>query len=297
MFFMATRMAREALRNFPPDTPYAMVWDACGPYEHVETGVCGKPCVGENAQPGLLVVGFAGTPFKRHKVLVTCSEAIMPRAVCMLEDKGLSPVEWPMISLYPNKDAARKIEGMEGRYDAVVLTSPVAVRMFFSLWHGDRRRLPEIWTCGAGTDAELRKFGVASDLMPETDFSADGLIERLKQEGARIAGKKVLRLRSAKAPPTVSAAIRRIGAHVDDVVLYDNVSVCREASPLPQFDAVFFASTSGVEAFVGQYGAKALSGKEIFAIGGPTRNALPPKPRAKARLLPLALPQSFGRNG
>lgn len=297
VFFMAARMARETLQNFPPDTPYAMVWDACGPYEHVETGVCGKPCVWESAQPGLLAVGFAGTQFKRRKVLVTCSQTIMPRAVCMLEDKGLSPVEWPMISLSPDKDVASKIEGIEERYDAVVLTSPVAVRMFFSLWRGDRRRLPEIWTCGAGTDAELRKFGVSSDMMPENDFSAKGLVEELKRDPSRVAGKRVIRFRSSLAPRTVAAAIRRMGAKVEDVVLYRNSPVFREGKSLPTSDAVFFASTSGVEAFVGQYGVKALSGKEIFAIGEPTRNALPPKLRTKARLMPLALSQSFGRNG
>ena len=297
VFFMASRMARETLRNYPPDTPYAMVWDACGPCEHVETGVCGNPQIGDDAAPGLLVVGFVGTRFHRSKVLVTCSETIMPRAACMLEDKGLHPIEWPMISLSLRKDAGRLIDRLETRYDAVVLTSPVAVRMFFSCWNGDRRRLPEFWTCGAGTDAELRKYGVSSDLMPKRDFSADGLVERLEREGCRIAGKKVLRLRSAKAPRTVAAAIRRMGAKVDDVVLYDNAPVCREGVALPKFDAVFFASTSGVEAFIEQYGAKALSRKEIFTIGEPTRNALPPKLRTKARLMPLALPQSFGRNG
>lgn len=288
VFFMATRMAREMLRGFPPDTPYAMVWDACGPYERIETGVCGSPCLGNDAVPGLLAVGFAGTPFKRRKVLVTCSDTVMPRAVCMLEDKGLSPVEWSMISLSLHRDAGRRIEGLERRYDAVVLTSPVAVRMFFSAWEGDRRRLPEFWTCGAGTDAELRKHGVSSDLMPETDFSADGLVSRLKQEKARIKGMRVLRLRSAKAPKSVAAAIRRMGAIVDDAVLYDNTPVARDGVPLPEFDAVFFASSSAVRAFVGQYGVKAMSGREIFVIGEPTRNALPPRLRTKAKLMPLA---------
>ena len=288
VFFMATRMAHEMLRTFPPDTPYAMVWDACGPYERVETGVCGRPRLGRDSVPGLLVVGYAGVPFNRRKVLVTCSETIMPRAVCMLEDKGLSPIEWPMISLALNEDAGRRIEGLERRYDAVVLTSPVAVRMFFSAWKGDRRRLPEFWSCGAGTDAELRKYGVASDLMPEADFSADGLVERLKREGSRIKGKKVLRLRSAKAPRTVAAAIRRMGAVVDDIVLYDNRPVLRDGVALPEFDAVFFASTSGVESFTSRYGVKGLPGKDIFVIGEPTRNALPRRLRAKAHLMPLA---------
>ena len=297
VFFMATRMAREMLRSFPPEERYAMVWDACGPHECVETGLCGNPrlCKGQSPQfkgqsPGLLVVGFAGKPFARKKVLVTCSETIMPRAVCMLEDKGLSPVEWPMISLGLIDGVAQRIEGLERRYDAVVLTSPVAVRMFFTAWKGDRRRLPEIWTCGAGTDAELRKYGLSSDIMPPDDFSADGLVARLKQEGARLKGKRALRLRSAKASRVVAAAMRRMGAKVDDVVLYGNEPVVRDGVPLPKCDAVFFASSSAVEFFVAQYGAKTLSSMDIYVIGEPTRNALPPRLRKRAKLMPLARP-------
>ena len=290
VFFMATRMAREMLQRFPAEERYAMVWDAYGPNERVETGLCGNPQLGENDSPGLLVVGFAGTPFARRKVLVTCSETIMPRAVCMLEDKGLSPVEWPMISLSMSDGVARRIEGLECRYDAVVLTSPVAVRMFFTAWKGDRRRLPEIWTCGAGTDAELRKYGLVSDIMPPADFSANGLIARLKQESGRLKGKKVLRLRSAKASRIVAAAIRRMGAKVDDVVLYGNEPVVRNGMPIPECDAVFFASSSAVECFVAQYGAKALTRMEIYVIGEPTRNALPPRLRKRAKLMPLAKP-------
>lgn len=289
-FFMATRMAREMLRRFSAEERYAMVWDACGPYERVETGLCGEPMLGEDSSPGLLVVGFAGIPFARKKVLVTCSETIMPRAVCLLEDKGLSPVEWPMISLSLSKGAARQIERMEFHYDAVVLTSPVAVRMFFSAWKGDVRLLPEIWTCGAGTDAELRKYGLSSDVMPSENFSADGLVARLKMEGGRLKGMKVLRLRSAKAPRTVAAAIQRMGAKVDDVVLYGNEPVVREEMSLPECEAVFFASSSAVEYFVRQYGVKALSGLEIYVIGEPTRASLPPRFRKRAVLLPLAKP-------
>ena len=287
VFFMATRMAREMLGRFPPDTPYAMVWDACGPNERVETGLCGKPRLGDDTLPGLLVVGYAGVPFVRRKVLATCSETVMPRAVCMLEDRGLNPVEWPMIALALRSGVDRRIAGLEDRYDAVVLTSPVAVRMFFSAWKGDRRRLPEFWTCGAGTDAELRKFGVSSDIMPESEFSADGLVAVLRCKTGRVKGKRVLRLRSAKAPRTVAAAIRRMGAAVDDIVLYDNTPVDRDVA-LPVTDAVFFASSSAVEAFVGRYGAKRLRGVDIYVIGEPTRNALPQRMRKRAMLMPLA---------
>jgi uroporphyrinogen-III synthase len=79
-----------------------------------------------------------------------------------------------------------------------------------------------------------------------------------------------------------------MGAVVDDIVLYDNRPVLRDGVALPEFDAVFFASTSGVESFASRYGVKGLPGKDIFVIGEPTRNALPRRLRAKAHLMPLA---------
>ena len=273
VFFMASRLAGEMLKRFPPDERYAMVWDAGGPHERIDAGVCGKPRIRASASPGLLVVGYAGTLRPVKRVLLTCSVAVMPRATCFFEDKGWRAVEWPMIELKMRDEAREKILGLESRYDAVVLTSPSAVRIFFDAFGGDRRRLPQIWTCGAGTDAELRRHGVRSDIMPEADFSAKGLVDRLKGEGAKMKGMRVLRLRSAKAGRTVAAALRRMGAHVDDVVLYDNVPVRREAE-MPRCDAVFFASASAVEAFLERYGAKALARKELFAIGGPTAKRL-----------------------
>lgn len=269
-FFMATRLARETLGRFPPDEPYAMVWDAFGPYERIETGLCGKPRIKPCKEPGLLLVGCAGSLVARKRVLLTCSAAVMRRMVRHFEDCGWRTVEWPMIELKAREGVRDVLDGLEKRYDAIVLTSPSSARIFLETWIGDRRRLPKLWTCGAGTDAELRRFGVASDIMPETDFSANGLLDRLKREGPKIKGLRVLRLRSAKAGRTVAAAIRRMGAVADDVVLYDNVPVRREGMPLPKCDAVFFASASGVESFLERYGRKALSGKEIYAIGEPT---------------------------
>ena len=74
------------------------------------------------------------------------------------------------------------------------------------------------------------------------------------------------------------------------VVLYVNEPVVRDGVPLPKCDAVFFASSSAVEYFVAQYGAKTLTGMEIYVIGEPTRNALPPRFRKRAILMPLAKP-------
>ena len=290
VFFMATRMACETLKRFPADEPYAMVWDAGGPYERIETGVCGRPHLRADGTPGLLVVGYAGRTLQRKRVLLTCSATVMPRAVCRFEDLGWRAIEWPMISLSPRSGLRGKLNDLDKRFDAIVLTSPSAVRIFFETWKGDCRLLPQLWTCGAGTDAELRRYGVASDIMPECDFSSKGLIARMKRERSGLKGLRVLRLRSAKAGRTVAAALRRFGASVEDIVLYDNKPVAREERPLPPCDAVFFASASAVEAFLDQYGAKSLARPEIYVIGEPTRHALPPRFRPRAMLIHFAFP-------
>ena len=159
---------------------------------------------------------------------------------------------------------------------------------------GDMRRLPKFWTCGSGTDAELRRHGVRSDEMPEDDFSAKGMLAHLR--GVRVKGLRVLRLRSAKAGGLVARTLRRCGARVDDLVLYDNAPVTCDA-PLPPHDAVFFASASAVEAHLAAHGARSLAGKRVYVMGEPTRAALPPAVRRRAVAAMVAAAGGSNANG
>ena len=250
VLFMSLRVAgQEAKRlqaeGWPASTPCAFVFDAAGPFEEiVQTTLGSVKSVTDDDRPGVLIVGNAARCRWPHlgelagrRVLLTCSEAVQDRAALAVEDRGGRPVRWPLIRLVP------RWRGDPSSYDGIVLTSPSAVRIFFAACSCDRRRLPEFFTCGAGTDAELRRYGVASDVMPPRDFSATGLIAEIR--GMDLRGRHILRLRSAKAGPAVAKALRRVGAHVDDVVLYDNES-CAPKGTLPPFDDVFFASASAV---------------------------------------------------
>lgn len=289
VLFMATRVledeAQALIRDgWPRETPCALVMDAGGPGEEVRTMTLGtvRNLAGE-ARPGLFIVGTAAAhrwpqlgEWGGRRMLVTCSEALQEKVAVAVEDRGGRPIRWPLIRLVP-----RTLAVDPTAYDALVLTSPSAVRLFFASCACDRRRLPAFYTCGAGTDAELRTFGVASDVVPAQDFSAKGLIAEIRKRD--LAGKRVLRLRSAKAGAAVAHALRRAGAQVDDVVLYDNVFCAPDAKP-PPFDAVFFASASAVESFLAQYGASRLRGKDIYVMGQPTRSALPARLAARARM-------------
>ena len=280
--FMATRMASDEARRlvregWPRATPCAFVFDAAGPREEVRTATLGTvqkvlPARAED-RPGIFVVGRVvrgGWPrlgvLAGRRVLVTCSDAVQERAVTAVEDLGGRPVRWPLIELR----ATRSFGDEVADYDAIVLTSPSAVRIFFANCTCDVRRLGAFYTCGAGTDAELRRHGIASDVLPAADFSAAGLVAEIKK--LDLCGTRVLRLRSAKAGADVARALRRAGAKVDDVVLYAN-EACAPEGTLPPFDDVFFASASAVESFLARYGAGALRGKGVLVMGGPGRAA------------------------
>ena len=294
--FMATRMAADEARRLVREgwaktTPCAFVFDAAGPREEVRTATLGTvrrilPAKEED-RPGLFIVGrvaLGGWPrlgvLAGRRVLVTCSDAVQERAATAVEDLGGRPIRWPLIELC----ATRTFGDEVADYDAVVLTSPSAVRIFFANCTCDLRRLGAFYTCGAGTDAELRRRGIASDVLPAADFSAAGLVAEIKK--LDLHGKRVLRLRSAKAGTDVARALRRAGAKVDDVVLYAN-EACAPEGTLPPFDDVFFASASAVESFLARYGAGALRGKGVFVMGGPTRVALPKSFSAKARIFDI----------
>ena len=270
--FMATRMASEEARRLVREgwtktTPCAFVFDAAGPREEVRTATLGTvrtilPAKEED-RPGLFIVGRAargGWPrlgvLAGRRVLVTCSDAVQERATMAVEDLGGRPICWPLIKLRATCAFGNEVAD----YDAIVLTSPSAVRIFFANCTCDLRRLGAFYTCGAGTDAELRRHGIASDVLPPEDFSAAGLVAEIKK--LDLHGKRVLRLRSAKAGTDVARALRRAGAKVDDVVLYAN-EACAPDVALPPFDDVFFASASAVESFLAQYGVAKLRGKDI----------------------------------
>lgn len=300
VMFMATRMVEEEARNLladgmSPETPCALVLDAAGPREEVRQATLSTVRnLVKDGRPGLFIVGSVAVhqwprngEFGGRRVLLTCSEAIQEKSAVAVEDRGGKPIAWPLIRLVPRAFPQFPIQTFPHSsiqtfpYAAIVLTSPSAVRIFFETFVCDRRRLPAFYTCGAGTDAELRKYGVSSDVVPASDFSANGLIAEIRKMDLK--GTRVLRLRSAKAGPAVAQALRKVGAKVDDEVLYDN-EFCSPADHLPPFDDVFFASASAVESFLSQYGAAKLRGKGILVMGQPTRAALPKALAARARV-------------
>ena len=140
--------------------------------------------------------------------------------------------------------------------------------------------LPKVMTCGPGSAAAFRRYGIEPDLAPASNFCAEGMLAASAE--VDFSGQKVLRLRSEKAGSVVADTLRQRGAAVDDAVLYRNKFVAYDR--LPEFDAVFFASASAVDSFVSQFGAERLVGKAVTVLGKPTSAAL-----ARYGLVPSAI--------
>jgi uroporphyrinogen III methyltransferase/synthase len=275
-------VARELLyEGWAPDTPAAVVYNAGGEDEQIIRTTLAKlqeqsepHCI---RQPGLVMVGDITAysyrsdlgALRGRRVLLTCSDALQEKAADCVCGFGGRPVALPLIELVHRPGLQLDFSG----FDWIAITSPSSVRALMELVQEqktDLRSFPKVMVCGRGTADECEQYGIYPEAQPERGFSADSLIELA---GRTIGpGEKILRVRSDKAGPGLAEALRQLGAEVDDAVIYDNRRV--EYDRLPDFDAVFFASSSAVEAFAGQWGTSVLSDKIICAIGQPTARTL-----------------------
>jgi len=275
-------IARQLLEDGrAPETPAAVIYNAGGEDEQIfKTTLAGLPghaqqhCI---RRPGLIIVGdVVPYAYATHlgalqgsRILLTCSDAIQQKAVDTVHDLGGRPIQYPLIRLKSRLDAELDLE----QYDWLVITSPSSVRSFMAIVAAqklDYRSIPKIMVCGRGTAAEFLDYGIRVDAQPEENFSA----EALKRLAGTILkpGERVLRLRSDKAGPDLAEALRAYDAEVSDLIIYDNEPVVHEECP--EFDVVFFASSSGVESFISQWGAASLAGKSTVVIGKPTADAM-----------------------
>ncbi len=221
---------------------------------------------GENANPKYVLRKNGALAGK--KILLTCSESIMDKAVDEIHDFGGIPVKLSLIKL-----VAVQASCPCNSFDWIAITSPASVKIFIEVLKNqkyDFRRLPKIIVCGPGTSDEFGKYGIIPDLKASDDYGAEGLLEIAKLKISR--GDRILRFRSDKADERLTCELRKLGAVVTDELLYRNVPVNYEK--LPEFDAVVFTSSSAVESFRDNFGLENLKGKDTVAIGKPTLETL-----------------------
>ncbi|MCJ8330244.1 MAG: uroporphyrinogen-III C-methyltransferase [Lentisphaeria bacterium] len=304
VFFMSVYRVRDIKEHILEDEQYsletkaAMVFGASLPEEKIITGTLDDICEKVEAfsndtdLPGLLIIGpIADAKFLyKHnsilaakRILITGSPSIQKSAARLIHNYGGKPIEFPLIDISPEHGAIETLSNMES-YDWLILTSPSAVDTLLHLMKSariDLRQLPKIMVCGSGTAEKFADNGICVDAMPESEFSAAGLLAFADQHIKP--SDKVLRLRSKLAKETLSNDLRKIAGTVDDCILYANTE--KQQEMLYEFDIIYFSSGSTVDSFINQFGKDALQDKFILAIGKPTLHSLE-KHGLKADLVP-----------
>lgn len=189
--------------------------------------------------PAVIVVGevvslapevswFAARPLFGQRVLVArpCDQA--GAVAAQLAELGAEAILQPAIRISdpPEWAPVDRALAQIGRYSWLVFSSSNGVRYLLDrllTTGGDARRLGavKLAAMGPGTAAELGRYGLRADLLPE-EYRAESLAAAL---AGRAAGKSVLLARASRGREVLAEQLRACGAAVEQVVVYTSSDV------------------------------------------------------------------------
>jgi len=298
-----------------PDTPVAVIRWGTRPEQKTVTGTLGNiiSIVKENAikPPAVMVVGeviklrdalmwYEKKPMFGHRVLVTRehSEGFEP-----LEELGAEIIEFPTIEIVPPENYAeldKAIDKIE-TYNWMIFTSSNGVEYFMKRFiekDKDIRELKGIKICAIGTktEAEINKYGIKVDLVPE-EFNAEGLIKAftppnppLTKGGSEggldfkpLKGIRFLLPRAEKAREIFPEKVRELGGEIDVPVTYRAIKPEIHGKRLKRFlkegriSIATFTSAATFNNFreiIGEDADELLKDVAIAVIGPVTKNVI-----------------------
>ncbi len=220
--------------------------------------------------PAIIVVGrvvelrerlrwFENRPLLGRNIVVTRARAQASGLVARLGDLGANCLEYPTIAVEAVEDKSRLDQAIDNLadYDWIVFTSVNGVRFFFERLFArgrDVRALHHMRTAVIGpvTAERLRDFGLKSDILPAS-YRAESVVAAFRNE--TMAGCRVLLPRAAEARAVLPEELGRMGADVDEVIIYRARPVTEDARQLvddlraDRVDLVTFTSSSTASNF------------------------------------------------
>jgi len=297
VIFMGIASIREIAREImkhgrAADTPaIAVRWGTRPDQETVSGTLATIADQIDNAQlkpPATVIIGevvalhdrfnwFEKLPLFGQKIVVTRAPNQASEFSERLRGLGADAIALPVISIQPPEDPAPLDQaiGNLASYDWLIFTSVNGVRFFTERLdhsaHDLRSLKARICAIGPATRRAVEDLHLKVDLMPE-EYVAESLLKAFA--GEKIAGQRILLPRAAVARDLIPKELTKLGAQVDVVEAYRNmtpedaVSRAREifaASKKP--DWVTFTSSSTVNNLLAAAGREALEGVRIASIG------------------------------
>lgn len=229
-----------------PDTPAAII--RMGTWMEQRTVVGTLATLPERVRaaglqsPAIIIVGdvvklreklawFEKRPLFGCRVLVTRAREQASELVRLIEERGGEAYEFPVIRLRApqREETARALDEALRRveeYDWMLFTSANAVEYTFRRMielRVDVRSLhrAKIAAVGPKTGDALLARGLSADLVPDSRFEAEALLQLL--ETFVKPGDRVLMPKGDLARPLLPEGLRRLGALVTEAVAYENV--------------------------------------------------------------------------
>jgi len=218
----------------------------------------------------------AGQPLTGLTVLVPRARDQASDFSALLRSRGAEPLEVPTIEIRPvatTGELDRAVEDLAaGQFDWVVLTSVNGVAALRARAEASGRGpaalgAARVAAVGPATEAALRAWGVAPDLVPEVATTA--ALGHAFQAGPG----RVLLARADLANPELAVILRAKGWEATEVVAYHTVPVgrldpaARRRLDGGEVDWVAFTASSTVEGFLRGYGGPPPPGVRVAAIG------------------------------
>ena len=197
-------------------------------------------------------------------ILITRAQGQAPEFQHLLEEAGARVLHLPTIEIRPRPDEEldHAVEALKS-CDWLMFTSANAVEILLDRAQalgklpapkGDSP-LPKICTIGPATADKVKSYGYAVDLVPEL-YQAEGILKDfLDFNGGRVEGLRILLPRASRARELLPQTLRKQGAEVNLIEVYDTVVPKGSRSKLTQLfksqppDLITFTSSSTVSNF------------------------------------------------
>lgn len=285
-----------------PETPVAVIQWGTTPRQKTATGTLETILDEVKKQgisaPAIIVVGevvklrekfnwFEKRPLFGKRIVITRTREQASKLKEALIELGAEVIEIPTIEVRPlfNEKTYETLRNLKN-YHWLVFTSENGIRFFFSALFEtglDVRALGgiKIAVIGPATKEALKTYGILPDLMPEKNFTQEGLISAFEKE--ELSGKRVLYVRARVAREVLSEGLKARGALLEVLPIYETLKPKDSGERLKEafekgISAITFTSSSTVENFF-----ELLKERDLFLPEGVVLASIGPVTSASIR--------------
>ena len=219
-------------------------------------------------------------PLHGRRILVTRARAQASGLAASLRELGAEVIELPAIQIesrIESEEVRRAVDSIR-HYSLICLTSANGVSLLFEALRAaglDARALAgaTVAAIGPGTARALAEHGISADLVPER-FLAEALVESLAE--IEVEGRRVLLARAAEARDFLPDALRKRGAEVEVLALYETVPENPSVEAIAaaqEADYLTFTSSSTVRNLLATLGEHFPATARVVSIGPITSEA------------------------